>query len=132
VKVRYKTYSQFISGIRIVHRDNGGVNIVCKRGNYVVEKLQYKPWNSADTKRTWFIKFYCKRILGAFSISKKIARIEGFELLGARCLYRDTVCIICNSEDYVDPETGEVIRKLTMYSDILQHPFTAFETEVQL
>jgi len=130
---RPKTFGEFYKGITIVHRENGGVKIICKRGEFVILETRYKPWNSRDTKTTFLINLYIKEVLSKVDLSKKIKRPEGFELLGKRCLHNEQLLIICGWEEMANTETGEIVKMLTLAGRWASPvPFKTPITNVQL
>lgn len=135
MKSRYKTFSEFTSAIKIVYRSNNGVKIFCmvKGKEYVILETGYRPWNSEQTRRRFIIRLYIREILSKHSMNKRITRIEGFELLGQRCLYLDQLHIICSSEDLVNTETGEITKKLLIVNAATNdRPTKVFINQVQI
>lgn len=130
---RPKLFSEFKSGIRIVNRAGGGIKILCMRDKFVMLESKFKPWNSVETRMTFLKNLYIKEILQKINLSKKIKRPEGFELLGARCLYNDEVLIVCAWKEMVDPNTGEVTKQLTLAGRWRSPaPFKIMMNQVQL
>lgn len=130
---RPKTFSEFYSGLRIVERPKGGIKLICLRNQSVLLETQVKPWNTPATRRTFLSNLYIKEILMRVNMSKKIRRPEGFELLGARCMYGNDVVVICGWKEIVNPDTGEIVKQFTLagrwHTDT---PFKALENQVQL
>ena len=130
---RPKIFSEFMAGITIVHRDNGGIKIICKLKDYVLLESRFKPWNTPDMRKTFLANLYIKEVLLKINISKYIQRPEGFELLGKRVLYRDEVVVICSWKELVDKETGELTKILTLAGRFLSPaPFKTSINNVQL
>jgi hypothetical protein len=133
MKSRPKTFSEFYAGIRIVERTNGGIKLICLRNQSVLLETKIKPWNTPSTRKTFLANLYIKEILFKFSLSKKIKRPDGYELLGTKCLYGEQVVTICGWKEVVNPETGEVVKQLTLagrwHTDT---PFKALISQVQL
>jgi hypothetical protein len=129
---RPKTFSEFCDGLRIVERPKGGIKLICMRNQSVLLETKLKPWNTTATRKTFLANLYIKEILLRVNMSKKIRRPEGFELLGARCLYGEQVVTICAWKEMADPETGEIKKQFTLagrwHTDT---PFKAFETQIQ-
>jgi hypothetical protein len=133
MNIRFKTFSEFMNGIKLVNRPAGGIKIVCGIGDrYVLLESKFKPWNTPDTRRIFLVKMYLKEVLEKANPSKKIQRVPGFELLGKRCLYRDAVSIICDAVDMVDPDTGEMTKRLKIFNDNIRKPFSVFINNVQI
>lgn len=130
---RPKTFSEFCDGLRIVERPKGGIKLICMRNQSVLLETKVKPWNTTATRKTFLANLYIKEILLRVNMSKKVRRPEGFELLGARCLYGEQVVTICAWKEVVNPETGEIVKQLTLagrwHTDT---PFKALISEVQI
>ncbi|MBP8982243.1 MAG: hypothetical protein KBG19_04330 [Bacteroidales bacterium] len=136
MKSRFKTYSEFVSAIKIVYRSNNGVKIFCmvKGKEYVMLEIKYKPWNSELTRNSFLARMYIKEILSKHTIGKHIKRKDGYELLGHRCLHMDRIYIICGSEEFVNTQTGELTQKLLIVNAAAAHerPIKIFINQVQL
>lgn len=133
MNIRFKTYSEFLSATQIVYRSNNGVKIVCriKGKEYVVFESKFRPWNTDMTKNGFMVKLYISEVLWGKSISKKITRRPGFELLGRRCMYHERMAVICSAEEMVNKETGEVMQRLTL-AHKNERPFKIMQNQIQL
>lgn len=131
MKTRYKLYSEFLASIHIANIARRTL-IYCKYGNKIIFDSPFKAWNTSDMKRIFLIKLYIAEILYKKNLSKSIERMEGYELLGRRCMYADHVAIIVNKEEVVNKETGEVLCQLLISNDNRTHPFRVLSNEVQL
>lgn len=101
---------------KIVYRDDcTGVIITCMKN--VLVKTTIRPWNSPDTRSSFLAKVYIEHVLQKKSLPDNIMRIEGYELLGKRCSYKEHTIIICSTKEMVDTETGEMITRATVVSD---------------
>lgn len=130
---RPKLFSEFLKGITVANTSNSGCKIICNLKQYVLVDCKFIPWNSKDTKRTFLSNLYIKEILMRVNLSKKIRRPGGYELLGARCLYRDQMLTVCGWQELADKETGEIVKQLTLAGRFgTPVPCKALITEVQL
>lgn len=132
MRVRLKTFGEFVKGITIAHKEDGGVKILCQRKGFLMLETNFKPWNTKDTRKSFLVKYYIEEILWKCNPSKKISRIEGFELLGKRCMYCDTLGVIMDAWDVVDKETGETDTKLIIVTRLRTAPFETLKSNVQL
>lgn len=132
MRSRYKTFKQFFEGIRIAYDSDGGCTIICKLKNFVILKTVSKPWNSKETKIRFLIRLYFEQVLEKINLSKKIQRIEGYELLGKRCYEGDYLYIICDCWDSTDVDTGETIKKIKAFNKYNYLPTEFFINQVQL
>ena len=132
MKSRYKTYKEFIESITLVHDQQTGYKIICNLKSYVVVQSKVKPWNTPETRKSFLVKLYITQVLQKHTMSKRFPRIEGYELLGRRCMYNDYICIVCDSVELVHRETGEVKNQLTLFGDNRSNPFKVLINQVQL
>lgn len=133
MKTRLKTFGEFEKQITIVHRPKGGIKIMCSLKEYVIIEKDIKPWNTPDTRMTFLANLYIKEILLSINPSKRIPRQEGYELLGARCMYNDEMVVICSWRELVDKNTGEITKMLTLAGRWRSPtPFKVLISEVQL
>ncbi|HNU14056.1 MAG TPA: hypothetical protein PKI55_06305 [Chitinophagaceae bacterium] len=135
MKARFKTYSEFTSAIKIVYRANNGVKIICwvKGKEYVVLETSFRPWNSDKTRNGFLVRLYIREVLGKHIIGKRMKRKEGYELLGHRCFYLEQFFIICNAEEWVNTQTGEITQKLLIVNAAThERPVKVFINQVQL
>jgi len=134
MKSRYKTFGEFHRDVREVHSTTGGFKLVCYlRGKeYVVMSLKSKPWNTPQTRKTFIARVYVDEMLWKCHLSRKIQRIEGFELLGRKVNYNDHLSVICNAVDMVNPDTGETRKQIVLVNSFRSIPFKVFLNQVQL
>jgi hypothetical protein len=130
MKARYKTFSEFMKDIKIAH-EPPDVLIVCR--NHILYRGA-KPWNSQRTRKTFLARIYIKEVLQKKDVSKLIKRIEGYELLGKRCLHNDFLAIICGTQEVVNTETGEMQIMATVVSvnAYRNDPFKVLLNQLQL
>lgn len=131
MKVRFKKFSEFVNGITIAYGDTG-CKIICNLQNYVLLDVKFKPWSSPKTRQIFLAKMYMNEVLAKANPSKKIQRIEGYQYLGKRVMYRDQLSIICDAIEMVDPETGDMTTQIKIFNSRLSHPLKVFINEVQL
>ena len=113
---RYKTFAEFMRGIKVAYRVFGGCTIVYTAGKKkMLQRYNVLPWNSKETKRTFLARMYVNKILSQFEIANKIRRPEKYDLLGRRCKYHGDKCVIVNAVQVVDTSTGEVDEQLTLF-----------------
>lgn len=131
MKSRFKTWSEWQKGIKVAKMGRR-VLIYCNLNKITILDSPVRPWNSRETHTSFMVKLYFKEVLLKHAMSRQIERIPGFELLGARCLYRDRIYVVCQAAEVVNQETGEVDVKLTIFSDHLTHPIKVLKSEVKI
>lgn len=134
MKARFKTFREFLNDIVMSHTEKG-FKIICKK--YLVTEGKIKPWNTPKTRTTFLAKLYIKEVLLKHDMKKGIARIEGYELLGKRCMYNDNLCVVVDAADLVDTSTGEMTKQLTIVNSGTAHwlrsqPFKVLINQVQI
>jgi hypothetical protein len=132
MKVRFKTFSEFGKGLRLVHCDDGGVKLVCYRTNRVVVQSPSKLWSSKDTRKSFLVKLYINEVLWKANPSKLIQRIKGYEILGKRVMYNNMVAVVADSFEAVHKETGEVQEILVIVNNWRVNPFQVLKSRVEL
>lgn len=135
MRTRYKTYGEFLKGITIVHRKDGGVKVICRCKRYVLASMDMLPWNTKKTRTSFLVRLYINEVLRRINVSPKIERIEKFVLLGTRCLIGGDLCIIVNAYQVVDAETGEVDDQLLAFNvgnPFRTAPFKILKSKVKL
>lgn len=129
MKSRYKTYIEFLEQTKVVHRPGGGIKIFCEKNISMILESRFKPWNSPETKHSFLVKLYIREVLWKQELSKKIARIEGFEWLGKRVVYKKHLSVVCDTGEVVDPETGEILLGFRISNDARSHPYLVTQIE---
>lgn len=121
-----------MKAIVISHTQSGGYKIICTLKKYLLCESRQKPWNTPLTRKTFLAKLYIEEILKKHTMSKLIRRIDGYEYLGKRCLYKDNVCVVCDAVEVVHQETGEMTYLLTLVNNNRTQPFKILIAEVQI
>lgn len=132
MRSRYKTYAEFVKRIAIGRTQEKGFVVFCSLKKYKIVESKTQLWNTEDTKKTFLARLYVNEILRKLNLSKIIQRINGYELLGRRCMYNDKLCIICGWQQMVNTETGETKLQVTLVNDIRNTPFKIFIDQIQL
>lgn len=131
MKARFKTFREFLNDIVMSHTEKG-FKIICRTKKYLVIEGKIKPWNTPKTRTSFLAKLYIREVLLKHDLKKGMPRMEGYELLGKRCLYRDNICVVVDAVDLVDTNTGEMTKRLTLVNDNHSQPFKVLITEVQI
>lgn len=134
MKTRLKTFSEFKKGITYVSLLNGGARIfssISPRPTVLAES-RTKFWNSKETKKGYLLHLYINHVIWKADPSKKITRIEGFELLGRRIMHNDIIAVIIQAQDVVNTDTGEVDVKLLVCNKLSTNTFTILKSSIQL
>lgn len=119
MKTRYKTFAEFMKTSKIAY-DNKEVIIACLR---TVLYRGQRPWNSPQTRKSFLAKLYIKHVLQRKNISLLVQRIEGYELLGKRFIYKRHEVIVCSTQEMVDTDTGEILIMAILVADHRPQPF---------